>query len=238
MPKDIILCIFGDIHGDWDTTNKIMEKEPANLYLCAGDISDANYQYSTLNRPLWTLYGNHENWDIVASCQENKIRVGNLNFIYPGKTYEINGIRFGGLGGNYSPKFYTYQRKNLPFPRNKDNRNGKADKRRHFVEEEVNLCKEKLCGLDIFLTHEAPSFYRKNMRFSDQGSGEIIDDLVKTIKPKLHVWGHHHRYFTGFIDNIKSIGLAYPKVSYLKINLTQEKIFLIETQTGMKTDEV
>jgi len=234
---DIVVCIIGDIHGDWVSTNKIMRKELADLYLSTGDVCDNNYRYETLNCPIYSLFGNHEDFDIVEAYRRNSVYVGNLNFIFPGKIYEVNGIRFGGLGGNHSPKYYSYRRKDLPFPKNRNDRNGKADRRRHFVEEEVELCKKKLHGIDILITHESPSFYEKYMRFPDHGSGKIIDNLVKTVKPKLHIWGHHHKYFVGDVDGILSIGLAYPRVSYLRINFTEKKVYLVDTETGAVKDE-
>jgi len=236
-PTDKVVIVIGDIHGAWNDVNKIMEKEPADLYISTGDVCDNNYQYATLNHPLWSLFGNHEDFDVVRAYYTNAIKIGNLNFIFPGKTHEINDIKFGGLSGNFSPKYFSYLRKDLPFPKNKNDRNGKADHRRHFVQEEVELCKEKLHGLDILLTHESPSFYEKHMRFPDHGSGGIIDDLVKTVKPKLHLWGHHHKYYTGYIDNVMSIGMPYPRVAYLKINLTEKKLYLINTENGEVKDE-
>jgi len=234
---DKIVIIVGDIHGAWDDVNKIMVKEPTNLYLSTGDTADVNFEYATLSHPLWAIPGNHENWDIVENYKHNAGRIGNLNFIFPGKIYNQNNIRYGGMGRNFSPEYFFYHREDLPFPKNKDGRNGKADRRRHFVQEEVELCKEKLFGLDILLTHESPSFYEKYMRFSDNGSGEVIDDLVKTVKPKLHLWGHHHEYYSGYVENILSIGMPYPREAYLKINLMEKKLYLIDTENGGVKDE-
>jgi len=226
------VLVFGDPHGDFDSLNRIMRNEQSDLNLCVGDLVDKNFEYQTLDFPLKTIPGNHEDWDTVFHCKEGKTRIGNLEFIFPGKTYETKGISFSGMGGNFSPKYFLYKRSELPYPKSKGKRNGKADKRRHFVREEVEECKKKSKGVDIFLTHEAPSFFKKSLKYDDYGCGDIIDDLIRVVEPQIHVFGHHHRFALGSVDNVVSIGLPYPKVAYLKVDLPKRVWFLVNTENG------
>ena len=74
-----------------------------------------------------------------------------------------------------------------------------ADKRRHFVHEEIDACKS-LGGIDVLLTHEAPSPFWIELPSStapskrwrrDVGKAQITE-LADAVSPRLHAFGHHH----------------------------------------------
>ena len=65
-----------------------------------------------------------------------------------------------GLGGTFAPTWYETPATELPHPQKGSAKATElADKRRHFVRDEVEACKA-LRGIDIFLTHEAPKPFR------------------------------------------------------------------------------
>src|SRR6267142_118371 len=66
------------------------------------------------------------------------------------------------------------------------------DKRRHFVRDEVVACKA-LTNIDVFLTHEAPRPFYPVGRRIDAGK-TVLNDVLAALKPRLHLFGHHHEF--------------------------------------------
>ena len=94
----------------------------------------------------------------------------------------------------------------------------KDDKRRHFVREEVEACKA-LRDVDIFLTHEAPRpyFAGTGPRRNDAGKTPI-NEVLAAMKPRLHLFGHHHRFTDQERQGVRSVGLDLVGRSYLLID--------------------
>ena len=90
------------------------------------------------------------------------------------------------------------------------------DKRRHFVREEVLACKA-LTGIDVLLTHEAPRpFYSTGKRL-DAGK-TVINEVLTALRPRLHLFGHHHEFTDSVRQGVRSIGLDIVTKSYLLID--------------------
>ena len=79
------------------------------------------------------------------------------------------------------------------------------DKRRHFVRDEVLACKA-LTGIDVFLTHEAPRPFYPAGRRIDAGK-TVINDVLTSMHPRLHLFGHHHEFTDSVRQGVRSIGL-------------------------------
>jgi Icc-related predicted phosphoesterase len=112
------------------------------------------------------------------------------------------------------------------------------DKRRHFVREEAEACKQ-LAPIDILMTHEAarpfivveepldspavalargkPVAGRKPRRF-DAGK-PAINEVLSTLKPRLHLCGHHHRYSETVREGVPSVCIDRVNRSYLLIDV-------------------
>ena len=72
-----------------------------------------------------------------------------------------------------------------------------ADRRRHFVREEVEACKE-MDAVDVLLTHEAPRPFRVGAGGRGNDAGKTpINEILAAMKPRLHLFGHHHRFVGG-----------------------------------------
>ena len=123
-----------------------------------------------------------------------------------------------GLGGTYAPTWYETPAAQLPTV-------PKDDKRRHFVREEVEACKQ-LRGVDILMTHEAPRPFivvpeavpGKPGRRLDAGKPPI-NDVLATLKPRLHLCGHHHRFVESVREGVQSVCLDRINRSYLLIDI-------------------
>jgi Icc-related predicted phosphoesterase len=124
-----------------------------------------------------------------------------------------------GLGGTFAPTWYETAAADLPHPKKGSLKATElADKRRHFVREEVEACK-RLGDIDVLLTHEAPKPFRAfpGGRGPDAGKSQI-NEVLAAMKPRLHLFGHHHRYSERTIEGVRSIGLDLVTRSYVLID--------------------
>jgi Icc-related predicted phosphoesterase len=88
------------------------------------------------------------------------------------------------------------------------------------VREEVDACKA-LRGVDLFLTHEAPRPYivpgRAGSRGIDAGKTPV-NEILAEMRPRLHLFGHHHRFSDQVRQGVRSVGLDLVSKSYLLID--------------------
>ncbi len=144
---------LGDIHGDFDSACRIMARHPdVPFWLSVGDVADVEGRYQAMPAPLYFIKGNNEGFDALAS---GTVAV-NLRYLPNATPVEIDGLRVAGLGGTFAPTWYDTAAAALPHPVKRTAKaTALADKRRHFVREEVEACRA-LERIDVCLTHEAP----------------------------------------------------------------------------------
>jgi hypothetical protein len=210
-----ILMLFGalgDIHGDFDSARRIMERHPdVPFWLCVGDLPDAEGSYRALPAPLYWIKGNNENFDLIASGTFPR----NLNYIPNGQLTEIDGLRVAGLGGTFAPTMYELGAADLPHPKKGTAKATElADRRRHFVREEVERL-ARVAGIDVFLSHEAPIPFRVGRV---QAGKRPINEVLTAMHPRLHLFGHHHRFQESIVAGVRSVCLDLVGVSYLLID--------------------
>ena len=210
------------------------------FWLCVGDVADAEGRYEALPAPLYWIQGNNENFDTIAAGEFPQ----HLHYIPNGQVVELEGLRIAGLGGTFAPTMYELAAKDLPpgkpprlersarapaaaassesSSRAAAARGGgapralrKDDKRRHFVREEVDVCKS-LTQVDIFLSHEAPRPFRVH-RGIDAGKTPI-NEILSAMRPRLHLFGHHHKFAEAYPSGIRSVCLDLVGSSYLLID--------------------
>jgi predicted phosphohydrolase len=92
---------------------------------------------------------------------------------------------------------------------------GLADRRRHFVREEVEACK-RMTRVDVLLTHEAPRPFRVGP--IDAGKTPI-NEVLTAMKPRLHLFGHHHRFAETDLKGVRSVCLDLVGRGYLLVDL-------------------
>jgi Icc-related predicted phosphoesterase len=91
-----------------------------------------------------------------------------------------------------------------------------ADKRRHFVRAEIDAAVGARPA-DVLLTHEAP----RPFRVGRMDAGKMpINELLAGLRPRLHLFGHHHRFAEQEIQGVRSICLDLVGRSYLLIDMT------------------
>jgi Icc-related predicted phosphoesterase len=209
----MILGACGDIHGDFPSVRRIMKRHPeVPFWLCVGDVATADGRYEPFPVPLHWIKGNNENFDAVAA---GDLPAG-LNYLPNGQLLHLGGLRIVGLGGTFAPTVYQIPADQLPHPRKSTPKATElADRRRHFVRGEVEAC-QAAGPIDIFLSHEAPRPFRVN-RGIDAGKTPV-NEVLAALKPRLHLFGHHHRFTESTVSGVPSVCLDLVGVSYLLID--------------------
>jgi len=84
-----------------------------------------------------------------------------------------------------------------------------------------------LRGIDIFMSHEAAKPFRPypGGRGPDAGKSQI-NEILDSMKPRLHLFGHHHRFSDDIREGVRSVGLDLVTRSYLLIHAVSLEIEL------------
>ena len=157
-----------------------------------------------------------------------------LNYLSNGGPHTVGPWRVAALGGTFAPSWYNTPAAALPPSKGRKASAGslklgksRDDKRRHFVRDEVVACKA-LTNIDLFMTHEAPRPFYPAGRRIDAGK-TVLNDVLAAIKPRLHLFGHHHEFTDSMRHGIRSIGLDVVMKSYLLIDAETFKTERLDT---------
>ena len=197
----------GDLHGDFETLDRVMSRHPeVAFWVCPGDLANVIGEYESPQAPLYWIKGNNEDFDFVAAQPPGGGTLPNLFYIPNGTAVDVSGLRIAGLGGTFAPTWYEKSVSELRRLTPRD------DRRRHFVHEEVAACRA-LSGVDVFLSHEAARPFPLD-RVKDAGKTPI-NEVLAAMQPRVHLFGHHHRYTAAERQHVPSIGLELVSDSYL-----------------------
>jgi len=205
---------LGDIHGDFATVRRIVKAHPdVPFWLCVGDVADEHGRYEPLGAPIYWIKGNNENFDLVGEAArqgspymllDNLFYIPNAELVDVAAAFTTGHLRVAGLGGTFAPTMYDTPAAELPHPKKGSAKATElADRRRHFVREEVDACK-RMTQVDVLLTHEAPRPFRVGP--IDAGKTPI-NDVLTAMKPRLHLFGHHHRFAEINVKGVRSVCL-------------------------------
>ena len=211
-----------DVHGNFEALERAMQRHSdVPFWICVGDLASRAGAYPLPVAPLYWIKGNNEDFDRVAAFASTAAFVPNLHYISNGTAVDVGPLRVAGLGGTFAPTWYDSPAAALPAkPRD--------DKRRHFVREEVEAC-AGLGAVDVLMTHEAarpfivdvarPATHSGAGRRLDAGKAPI-NGLLASLRPRLHLCGHHHRFVESVREGITSVCLDRVSRSYLLIDAT------------------
>jgi Icc-related predicted phosphoesterase len=187
------------------------------FWLCVGDVADAAGAYEPFDAPLYWIKGNNEDFNRIAAGDFPH----GLHYIPNGSATGIGGLRVAGLGGTFAPTMYELGPGELPHPKKGTAKATElADRRRHFVRAEVDAC-SRLRDVDILLTHEAPRPFRVGApggRPGNDAGKTPINEVLAAMKPRLHLFGHHHRFAQQEVQGVRSVCLDLVSRSYLLID--------------------
>jgi hypothetical protein len=224
-PGHDLFGAIGDIHADFDAVRRVMRRHPEiPFWLCVGDVGDDRGVYEDVPAPLYWIKGNNEDFDVIVSsflpARSGRGR-SNLLHIPNGVEVDVDGLRVAGVGGTFAPTWYDKRAEELV-------KKGKDDKRRHFVREEVEAVK-RMRAIDVLLTHEAPRPFRAA---GGHDAGKTpINEMVASAKPRLHLFGHHHRFVEMTTSGVRSVCMDLVSRSYLLIDRETMQYERLETPT-------
>jgi len=226
---------LGDIHGAFDTVQQIMRRhEEVPLWVCVGDVASNDGEYFAPAAPVYFIKGNNEDFDVLAAAMKGVPVSPTLHYLPNGGPHTVGQWRVAALGGTFAPSWYNTPPGSLPPSKGRRAsatalKLGKSrdDKRRHFVRDEVLACKA-LTHIDLFLTHEAPRPFYPAGRRIDAGK-TVLNDVLAAMKPRIHLFGHHHEFTDSVRQGVRSIGLDVVTKSYLLIDADTFKTERLDT---------
>lgn len=217
---------LGDIHGDFSSARRIMERhQDVPFWVCVGDLADAHGRYEAVPRPVYWIKGNNENFDLIDEAAHKAlpciVAADHLFYVPNARLIEIPVgqpspacLTLAGLGGTLAPTWYDSRAADLPHPtKGTAKATELADKRRHFVREDVEAC-AAMRGVDLFMTHEAPRPYRVGRIEAGKAP---VNEVLAAMRPRLHLFGHHHRFTEQEREGVRSVGLDLVSRSYLLV---------------------
>ena len=229
----MLIGALGDIHGEFETVQDIMKRHPeVLLWIQVGDVASNSGEYFTPIAPLYFIKGNNEDFDVIAAAAAGRPASPTLHYLPNGGPHRVGPWRVAALGGTFAPTWYHTPASALPPSRGRRTdavKLGKSldDKRRHFVRDEVVACKE-LQAIDLFLTHEAPRPFHPAGRRLDAGK-TVINEVLTAMRPRLHLFGHHHEFTDSMRQGVRSVGLDIVTKSYLLIDVATLRAERVET---------
>ena len=214
-----IIAIVGDIHGKIDIMLEKVFLQDVDLIIQVGDfgtfISKENLdrgsrrhngigdfvEYYTGKKkfpvPVYFINGNHEDFNIIEKICAQPIP--NLNYMKNGMVYDIDGVRFGAIGGNYSPTRFKLDKKHKKL---------QGVRRKHFNYQDIENLKQ-IKNIDVIIAHECPLDVGLISKFDKKECGsKEIRELIEEIQPKYYFHGHYHRFNETKINKSKVIGLG------------------------------
>ena len=212
----MIVGAVADVHGNFAALSAAMARHPdVERWLCVGDLASRSGGYPDVIAPLYWIKGNNENFDQIARWEGGAPQPPHLHFIPNGTATMVGPLRVAGLGGTFAPTWYDTPGAQLPA------RPG-DDKRRHFVREEVDACRT-LGRIDVLMTHEAARPFvvtgESGTRAWRRDAGKpAINDLLATLRPRLHLCGHHHRFTEMVREGVRSVCIDRINRSYLLLD--------------------
>ena len=165
------------------------------VWLCVGDVADDGGRYEPFGAPVYWIQGQQR-----ELRRDRRRRPAGRPALTSrtGRLTSDRGVCASPVSAAPSRRAGTRRRPaDLPHPeKGTPKATELADKRRHFVREEVEACKA-LRGVDVFLTHEAPRPFRRrrgDRRAGNDAGKTPINEVLAAMQPRLHLFGHHHRF--------------------------------------------
>ena len=187
---------FPDLSRLDASTRKHAERDPDELgfqLFTRPTVEGAHYLNRNGSPSTYFIRGNHEDFDYLGEFKD----VSPLDpwsriwYIPDGKTKvlepkEGQKVKIGGLGG-ISPGNEIRKRGRNNRNKHRRSKHNSDNDPRYFNQDLIHSAKERLKGTDILLTHAGP--------YSDDfpTGSHLLTDLAREIKPRVHLFGHHHK---------------------------------------------
>ena len=195
------MLVLGDAHANDPDRRRALfaafRDAGEDVALQAGDLF-----YYDLPVETYFIAGNNEDFDVIDALRHGRLessQVKNTHLI-ASEVAEVEGLRVGGLSGNFAPTQYEKPRETLY-----------QQRRRHFVRDDVERAKE-LTDVDVFLAHEVPHGTPVTEEY--EVGCRAIDEILEAVDPELCLAGHHHQHTESMVGSTRVITLAPAWESY------------------------
>jgi Icc-related predicted phosphoesterase len=198
------MLVLGDAHAaDRSKRRALHAAYDAADAECALQLGDL--MHYDLPIPTYFVAGNNEDFDVIDALRsgDSPDGVRNANLL-ASTVVERDGLRIAGLSGNYAPTQYEKDRSELA-----------SERRRHFVEADVERAKV-LEDVDVFLVHESP--HGVDVTEDYQVGCRYVDAILRELEPDLCLLGHHHEHVEGVYGDTRVVSLAPAWDSYYTLD--------------------
>jgi len=185
------VLIISDLHYDkrvfrgvdeskaWEWLLGIVDYHKPNLLISLGDwgegINEAEFYELLKKIRVWSLYGNHENMDVLRKMYNILTDSYERVLMGDGEVRVFNGVRFGAINGIVALR--RRERKGVPRKRPEE-----------YIEYGMKL-KNKV---DILLLHDSPWLEEYGDRIARDERTAAVGIAIYEVRPKLVFCGHLH----------------------------------------------
>ena len=212
------ICKSVDESKAWSWLMSIVDHHKPDLLLSCGDWGTAITHekfYDLLGKcVVLTIYGNHENVNVLKSLYNVKTNEHLPVLMKDGEIYEFDGLKIAGINGIISER--------------KKSRKGVPRKRPEEYLKVGNTLANK--NIDILLIHEVPYLPSIFDNVRDSISSQIALKTIKLIKPRVVINGHMHVGFKYYKFNFNT--------RYVNIDSSQASKYyvMIKVNSQMKIE--
>lgn len=207
------LVAMGDLHGDLTNLWVVLDRERPDGLLGVGDwgdpgqISDKAWADLLARVPVLSVFGNHDDLPILAALRS---RNGSPVLLGQGKRRDdFCGLSVAGVSGIWA----------------------KGHRLPHYVtNEDVAVWAASLAAgppIDVLLTHGCPLGIADRTPSGRPGGQRCFLDLLKTVRPRVHLCGHLHvaqrRDLSGPPTGVLNTG-ALPRGDYVLVETAPNEL--------------
>src|SRR3954453_20159166 len=99
---------LGDIHGEFDTVQLIMQRhDDVPLWVSVGDVASNDGEYFTPSAPITFIKGNNEGCDVLAGALCGVPVSPTLYYLRNGGPSLVGPGRVAALGGTFASRWYN-----------------------------------------------------------------------------------------------------------------------------------
>ncbi|MCS7252957.1 MAG: metallophosphoesterase family protein [Armatimonadota bacterium] len=172
------ILLVSDMHGDLTHLFSALDAEQPDLLICAGDWGDPKtiprekYEQLLSMLPVFTVYGNHDDIDLLSQLRNAD---GTPVLLRNGEVVKSGGITLTGINGIWAKS------KRKPF---------------YVLDEEVHMAANMVASygvdLHVLVTHACPIGIADMTPKGTHGGQRCFLEAFKLIRPKLYACGHLH----------------------------------------------
>ena len=208
----MMIGALGDIHGEFDTVQDIMRRHAdVPFWLQVGTSPATTASTSHPPRPSTGSRATTKTSTWWPQAAAGRSPSPTLHYLSNGALQQPGAWR--ALGGMFAPSWYNAPASGSPPSRGTRPppliKLGKRrdDKRRHFVKDEVLACKA-LAGHRRVPDARGAEAVLPAGRHID-AARPCSNEILTTMRPRLHLFGHHHEFTDSARQGVRSIGSTW-----------------------------